>query len=353
MSMQEVARVAGVSVATVSRVLNDPAKVGAETQARVNEAIRTLEYAPNASARSLRTQRSRVLGVVLPTLLNPVFAECLKGIADAAATAGHAILPFFTDYSVERESQAVNQLLASNVEGLVLVVSNPETSRALARLAEQRRPYVLAYNHHPHHPCVTVDGENAMAALIAHLAGLGHRRIAMVTGHLHVSDRAQQRSRGYRKGMEAAGLALVEVPFIDSPSVGASPDVGSHAVEADSSAEIVGRLLRRGDRPTALIGSNDLIAMRCMRAARLLGLRIPQDISIVGFDGIGLGAELFPRLATVAQPNEDIGRQCVLQLLRGVEQQALLSASAGVLLPHAFDAAESCGMSPSLHSFTP
>src|SRR5690606_37568038 len=127
-----------------------------------------------------------------------------------------------------------------------------------------------------------------------------------VTGHLRMSDRAQQRSRGYRKGMENAGLEslpLVEVPFIDRQF--SEPEHGLG--QEDSAVEIVSQLLQGADRPTALIGSNDLIAIRCVRAARLLGLSIPGDISIVGFDGIGLGAELFPRLATVAQPNEEIG----------------------------------------------
>ena len=342
MSIVDVARVAGVSVATVSRVLNSPDKVGEEAQARVRAAIKSLGYAPNTSARSLRTQRSRVLGVVLPTLLNPVFAECMTGIAAAAAAADYAILPVFTNYCVAHESQAVNQLLASNVEGVVLVVSNPETSPALELLRKQQRPYVLAYNLHPAHPCVTVDSEAAMASLIAYLVGLGHRRIAMVTGHLHMSDRAQQRSRGYHKGMRDAGLEslpLVEVPFIDRQFSVTELDSG----QDDSAVSIVSQLLRGDQRPTALIGSNDLIAIRCMRAARLSGLDIPQDVSIVGFDGIGLGAELFPRLATVAQPNEDIGRHCVRLLLQGVTQQTLLPVSSGVLLPHRLDYAESCG----------
>lgn len=124
----DVAKAAQVSVATVSRVINEPEKVGDKTLQRVQAAIQALGYEPNASARSLRSQRSRVIGVVLPTLLNPVFAECLKGIADTATRGGYAILPFFTEYHLERESQAVALLLASNVEGIVLVVSNPARS---------------------------------------------------------------------------------------------------------------------------------------------------------------------------------------------------------------------------------
>ena len=184
MNIQEVGRQAGVSVATVSRVFNLPDKVSPATRAHVEQIAKSLGYLPNASARTLRTQRSRVLGVVLPTLLNPVFAECLNGIASSAAAAGYAILPITTDYQLEQEDRAVNLLLSSNVDGMVLVVSNPDTSLALGKLVETRTPYVLAYNRHPDHPCVSVDSERAVTELVAQLAGLGHRHIALVTGHL-------------------------------------------------------------------------------------------------------------------------------------------------------------------------
>lgn len=342
----DVAKAAQVSVATVSRVINEPEKVGDKTLQRVQAAIQALGYEPNASARSLRSQRSRVIGVVLPTLLNPVFAECLKGIADTATRGGYAILPFFTEYHLERESQAVALLLASNVEGIVLVVSNPARSPALGRLSKTACPYVLAYNQHPEHPCVTVNGEQAMIELIGHLAKQGHRRIAMVSGHLHVSDRAQQRSRGYLKGMDRAGLApmpLLEVPFMDQ-----TPDDRAASAPKKSGLHLacVARLLRQTDRPTAVIGSNDLIAIRCLRTAQQIGLRVPQDISIIGFDGIGLGTELFPRPATIVQPNEEIGRHCIGLLLGAIARQQPVPAQESILLPYTFDPGESCAPSP-------
>src|SRR3989344_4539073 len=175
MSILEVAREAGVSVATVSRVFNVPDKVAPATREHVENIARTLGYLPNASARTLRTQRSRVLGVVLPTLTNPVFAECLEGIAQAAVAGGYAISPFTTDYRLDQEDRAVNLLLAGNVDGMILVVSNPATSTALQRLAEVGLPYVLAYNHHPDHPCVSVHSELAVAGVVTHLATPGPR----------------------------------------------------------------------------------------------------------------------------------------------------------------------------------
>jgi len=327
MTIQDVAREAGVSVATVSRAFNLPDKVTPATRDLVLGVADRLGYSPNASARTLRTQRSRVIGVVLPTLLNPVFAECLEGIARAAALGGYAILPFTTDYQLAQEERAVHLLLAGNVDGLILVVSQPEASAALARLAATGLPYVLAYNRHPGHACVSVDSEGAVADLVARLVALGHQRIAMVSGLLAASDRAQQRCRGYRRGMETAGLApppVVEVPFVET------------------AVDEVAQLLRGADRPTALVCSNDLIAIRCLRAAHKAGLAVPRDLSVVGFDGIALGQDLTPVLSTVAQPNADIGRCSVELLIQAMAANTPLAPGASLTLPHHFRAGESC-----------
>jgi DNA-binding LacI/PurR family transcriptional regulator len=327
MSIQSVAAKAGVSVATVSRAFNFPDKVTPATRELVERVARELHYVPNASARTLRTQRSRALGVVLPTLLNPTFAECLQGIAHAAIAGGYAIIPVTTGYQLDEEERAVHLLLAGNVDGLILVVSNPSTSAALDRLRSTDTPYVLAYNRHPDHPCVTVDGEAAVADAVARLVLLGHRRIAMVSGTLAASDRAQQRYRGYQKGMADAGLdapALIEVPFVES------------------AVDLLAQLLQAKVRPTALVCSNDLLAIRSIRAAHLSGLDVPGDLSVVGFDGIALGEDLTPALTTIAQPNSEIGRRSVELLVQAMAGGAALQAEASLLLPCFFRDGESC-----------
>lgn len=327
MSIKELAVQAGVSPATVSRVFNLPGKVNANTRAHVLKLAQSLGYVPNASARSLRTQRSRVLGVVLPTLLNPVFAECLDGIAKAASTAGYAILPITTDYKLEQEDQAVQELLAGNVDGMVLVVSNPATSKALERLRATKRPYVLAYNRHVDHPCVAVNSEQAMQEVVARLVSMGHRRITLISGQLAASDRAQQRQRGFCAGMAAQGLdgsQWLEVPFVET------------------AVQEIHALLEHTPRPTALVCSNDLIAIRSLRAAHLAGLRVPQDISITGFDGIALGEDLTPMLSTVTQPNTNIGRCAVELLVKALTDGLPLAPSASLLVAHGFRVGESC-----------
>jgi DNA-binding LacI/PurR family transcriptional regulator len=188
-------------------------------------------------------------------------------------------------------------------------------------------PYVLAYNRHPDHPCVSVDSEGAVADAVTRLVLLGHRRIAMVSGTLAASDRAQQRYRGYQRGMAEAGLdapALIEVPFVET------------AVDA-----LCAQLQVR-QRPTALVCSNDLLAIRSIRAAHLSGLAVPDDLSVVGFDGIALGEDLTPALTTIAQPNSDIGRHSVELLMQAMAGGTALRADASLLLPHAFRDGESC-----------
>ncbi|HSV61126.1 MAG TPA: LacI family DNA-binding transcriptional regulator [Variovorax sp.] len=322
---QDVADASSVSVATVSRVFNFPDKVLPATRKRVQAAAQRLGYLPNASARTLRTQRSRVLGVVLPTLLNPVFAEWLQGLAQAATLHGYSIVPLTTEYQLPLEERAVNLLLAGNVDGMILVVSNPARSRALKKLGKSRIPYVLAYNRHPAHPCVSVDGEQAVASVVAELVGLGHRRIAMVSGQLAASDRAQQRHRGYLSGMRAAGLkpALLEVPFVDT----AAGEIKS--------------FMKRKAAPTALVCSNDLLAIRSVRALRLAGLQVPGDVTVVGFDGIALGRDLTPALSTVVQPNAAIGKMAVELVMQVLASRQRLDATASVTLPWTFREGES------------
>lgn len=331
MSIQRVALEAGVSVATVSRAFNQPDSVRPETRSRVASAARRVNYRPNASARTLRTQKSRVLGVVLPTLLNPVFAECLQGVAEAAAAGGYAIVPMTTEYRLADELRAVSALCAAGVDGIVLVVSNPASSVALRQLKADGVRYVLAYNRHARHPCVSVDGIEALVEAVARLAALGHRRIAMVSGQRTASDRAQLRFSGFLQGMTIARLKplpLIEVPFVET------------------ALEQIAAALRGPHRATALLCSNDLLAIRAMRAAHLCGLAVPGELSVVGFDGIALGEDLTPALSTITQPNHEIGRKSVELLIGALANGRLLDARSSLSMPHGFRTGESCAAPP-------
>ena len=329
-NIKDVAREAGVSIATVSRTFSAPEKVNSKTRLHIQHVAHQLGYIANSSAQILRTRRSHVLGVVLPTLLNPVFAECLDGIAAAAHASGYSIMPVTTDYEQDSEEHAVQTFIAANVDAVLLVVSHPEKSSALQVLQTKHIPYVLAYNLHPDHPCVTVDSQAAVADVVTQLANQGHKNIAMVAGHLNASDRAQQRYRGYLDAMQQAGLPprdLIEVPFIEN------------------SVAQIGKALARADRPSALFCSNDLLAIRSVRAAREIGLAIPDDLSVVGFDGIALGMDLIPRLTTIMQPNQEMGRTCVNLLVQALTQDWLPNTTHSKILPYTLRAGESAYLS--------
>lgn len=330
-SIIDIATRAGVSPSTVSRVFNNPDLVQESTREAVLNAAHATGYRPNASARTLRTQRSQVLGIVLPTLDNPVFAECLQGVTAATARMGYAIMPVITHYRLEAEQEAVEQLRAYGVDGVILVVSDAATSQAIQRLLAHDLPYVLVYNRHPDHPCVSVAGDTAMHEIVQGLAGIGHRRISMVCGRLAASDRAQQRYAGFQEAMRLAGLAssaLIEVPFIET-----------------AIREIVDAL-QQPARPTALVCSNDLVAVRAMRAAHEYGLRIPDDISITGFDGIGIGHELTPSLSTVVQPNAEMGAAAANWLIDAITGRRLPPPHESITLPYQLRWAESCAAAP-------
>jgi len=305
-TIQDVANHAGVSPATVSRVLNDSSAVTTSTAGRVRRAVAALDFRPNLAGRALRATRTRSLGVVLPTLGNPVFAECLAGIEAAARAQAHSLGLVTTGYERAAEAAAVESLLRQRVDGLLLTVADAARNRVLDALDRDRVPYVLVFNQlaHAGRATVSVDNRAAARAAIEHLLALGHRAIRMVTGQFRQSDRARLRYRGYCDALRAAGvepLPPLQMPFL-------APDARRPLVEG----------LNARPRPTAFFCSNDLLALTVIRDLRALGRRVPEDISVAGFDGIRVGELTAPSLTTVVQPAEDIGRAAVELLLRRI-----------------------------------
>lgn len=306
-TIREVAQSAGVSVATVSRVLNASGQVSAQAEQVVRQAAATLGFRPNLVGRSLRGVRTRTFGVMLPTLLHPVFAECLQGIESAAQSQGYAITLSTTGYRADAEEAASERLLQQRVDGLILTVADAASSPLLDKLDAEGVPYVLAFNQTSERtaklrPTVGVDNRKAAQQMVAHLLELGHQRIELVAGQFMQSDRSRQRFAGYQDAMLAVGLpvnAPLELPF-DS---------------TDVRAELQDLLVKR-DAPTALFCTNDQLAMTVIRDLRRMGLRVPQDVSVAGFDGVRVGEWMSPVLSTVVQPNADIGRTAVELLLQ-------------------------------------
>lgn len=304
-TIKAVALQAGCSIATVSRAINAPHMLTPQTLGRVQTAIVTLGFQPNYIGRQLRAERTQLLGVLLPALSNPVFAECVHGIEEAAEGAGYRLLLMTSRYETQREANGVQTLLSQRVDGLILTVADAARNAMLDRLERENVPYVLTYNPcgetAPGRPSVSVDNRLASRQAVNLLVARGHRRILMLTGMLQASDRAQQRFLGYCDALSAAGL---------TPAPPLEIDFNAERLPASA----MRTLCRRRARPTAIFCSNDLLAMVAMRSLRDAGLRLPEDMSIVGFDGLSIGELLSPSLATVYQPSREIGARAWAEL---------------------------------------
>jgi len=325
-TIKDVAAHAGFSIATVSRAINAPHTVNVVTLAKVRQAIEALKFQPSSLGRQLRGERTRLIGVVLPTLANPVFAECLQGIDDLAAAQGYRLMLMTTQYDEERERHAIETLRAQRVEGLIMTVADGDMHPLLDELDANGPLYVLMHNDTRHRPSVSVDNHQAAYDGVRMLIAHGHRRILMLAGALSASDRARQRHAGYALAMRQAGLVPAPALEVDFNSDEIAPSVLTY-------------LTRDRQRPTALFCSNDLLAMTVMRSLRRAQVRVPQDMSILGFDGLAMGELLAPPLASIGTPNREIGRSAWLQLMARIGTEdgpgsPGLQASPPMTLPH-------------------
>ena len=307
-TINDVASRAGVSRATAARAFSNPELLSSKTLKRVQQAADTLSFTPNLVARQLRTQTTHLLGVVLPSLRNPVFAELLHHLQLRAREHGYTLAIATTEYDHDSEQSIIAELLSRQVDGLILTVADAANSNTLQQLDTDNVPYVLVYNQspHSHHLTFGVDNRAAMHEATAQLIHLGHRNIAMVAGIRIQSDRAHWRYQGYVDAMHAAGLE--PQPLIEMPS------------HTRTDADVLLPHLTGQNRLTALLASNDLLALNTMRMVRDAGFSIPDDISIIGFDGIDIGRFSQPELTTIEQPAQDIAFASVdtlLSLLRG------------------------------------
>ncbi|WP_097458579.1 LacI family DNA-binding transcriptional regulator [Mangrovitalea sediminis] len=322
-----VAKRAGVSRATAARAFSQPELVRQSTCERVLEAARELSFRPNRLAQQLRTQATRMIGVLIPDLRNPVFAEQLQAMEVAAREQGYALLVTTTGYDASREADVIEEMLCQRVDGLVLTVADAENSEVLVKLAQESVPFVLVYNQPATDEvaAVTVDNRWAMYDATQHLLALGHRQIGMVAGPVAQSDRARLRYEGYCQAMEEQ--ALTARPVIEMPQ------------HTQASFPLLAPQLSGPEGLTALLCSNDLLALSVISDLQRRGYRVPDDVSVIGFDGIELGDLFYPSLCSVVQPRAIIGRTAVSVLLArmGGEQPAVKR------LPHQLRKGESAG----------
>ncbi len=301
--VKDVARHAGVSVGTVSNVLNRPQAVAVPTRERVESAMVELGFVRNASARQLRAGRSQTVGAILMDLSNPFYTELARGIEDRLAQDDHTLMLCSSDEDPDREARYVRLFAEQGVRG-VLVTPFSTTRDRLKQLAKLGIPAVLIDARSARFPSVSVDNVAGAKAAVAHLLEQGHRRIGFVNGPLEIQQCAD-RAEGVRQAVAEAGL-LAEDVLISRSVDPTTADEGQRAVSA---------LLDDDTGATAIFCVNDIVALGVMRELRLRHLTIPDDMAVVGYDDIHFAAELMTPLTSVRQPMHQIGWTAVELLL--------------------------------------
>lgn len=331
-TIKDVARQAGVSIATVSRAINRPETVGKLVMARVRDAIATLDYVPDRTARSLVSRRFNAVGAIVPTVDNAIFAKGIQSLQNRLNDAGYTLLLASTEYDEHRELVALQSLIEHGVDGIVLV--GTAHSAAMLRLLEQRKmPYVntWSYDGSLAAPCIGFDNRAAMARLTHYLADLDHARIAMIAGVTRHNDRASERVAGVMQALAARGLALPGEWLIERPYT-----IGD-------GRQAAARLLAGATPPTALICGNDILAFGALFECQARGVRVPVDVSITGFDDVDLASHVSPTLTTMRVPAIEMGRSAADYLVQrhagrathdGVELQAELIVRGSTAPPH-------------------
>jgi LacI family transcriptional regulator len=302
-TLQDVARVAGVSTATVSRCLNTPDRVVAQTRDRVLEAVRDLGYAPNFGARALAAKRTNTIGAIIPTMENAIFARGLQAFQEQLARDGYTLLVASSSYVPEVEEDQIRMLLARGADALLLI--GFERSEAVYRMLHQRgTPFVIAWAFETDtpYPAIGFDNRAAMRGLARQVFAQGHRKVAIISAPRASNDRARARVEGIRdaareSGVDPATFALIETPY-----------------GIENGADALAQLMSRSEPPTAVMCGNDVLAVGALGMARTLGLSVPKELSITGFDDIELARVVTPKLTTVHVPHREMGQEAARML---------------------------------------
>lgn len=307
-TIRDVARIANVSTATVSRVINSPEKVRPQTRELVHQAMGHCRYEYNALARGFVTKRSHTLGLIVPTISNPIFAESTRGVQDYAAPKGYQIILGNSYYQDREEGKLLKVLRERQVEGL-LITTTSLRGKPIKELLESGFPFVLLYSTVRKGPISAVGVDNFRGGYEAtrHLIDLGHRRIGMLAGSFDFSDRSFHRWHGYRRCLRKHGITYDSKLVIQSQ------------YDLVGGRDGVKTLFGLKESPTAIFCSNDYLAIGAMEGARELGLRVPEDLSLVGFDDMEISSFVSPRLTTIKQPAYYMGRLGTEILLRQIE----------------------------------
>lgn len=303
-SIRKVSKVAGVSVATVSRAMRHPDRVKEETRKKVFEAIEAVGYRPNMMARNFRAKKAFAVVVLVPNIANPFFSRVIRGIEQGAQQEGYAVLLGDTEGSKEREAEYVSLVTSRQADGVIQLSAGVDNVLEALGQTDGPPPLVNACEIAVGHGCPTVHIDNVGAAKMAveHLIELGHKRIGIVLGPGD-SPLTRDRLEGYSRALSGAGIEIDKRLIV----------AGDFSLGSGRGA--VAALRAVNDPPTAIFCCNDEMAIGAMHRVKKDGFRVPEDISIMGFDDIEFASYVDPTLTTVSQPTEELGKVAISVLL--------------------------------------
>lgn len=307
-TLDDVARVAGVSPATVSRSLNTPGLVSKSTLRRVKQAVEQLGYTPHFGARHMAAKRTKTIGAIIPTMENAIFAEGLQAFQEQLRTHGYTLLVSSSSYDPEVEAEQVRALASRGADGILLI--GYWRKAAIYDFLKQRNiPFLLSWAFAANNvlPAIGFDNRASMYELCGQIFDMGHRQFGVISGTVEGNDRASNRLKGITERLNIAGINLENVPIVETP----------YGIQ--NGADALEKIMRGDNRPTVIMCGNDVLAVGAIQRAQEMGLDVPTDVSITGFDGIELANVVTPRLTTVRIPHSDMGRMAADELVRMVE----------------------------------
>ena len=311
-SLGDVAQHAGVSTATVSRVLNNPEKVAAKSRMAVNASIDLLGYIPDGAARALASRHSGIVGAIVPTLDNALFAAGIQSLQRRLKQHDYTLIVASNEYDLAEELNGVKMLLRQGVDALLLVGSQHDP--ALLQLLEEKRvPYIncWAWDAGSVQPFIGFDNRKAARKIADYLLDLGHVDLAVIAGRTENNDRARDRVLGIRDAIEARNLRLAPEKIIER----------SYSVK--QGREAMRRLLQMDSLPTAVLCGNDILAMGAVVECQSSGIGIPDEISITGFDDLDMSSQIRPALTTIHVPSAEMGENSADYLVAQIRQEPL------------------------------
>ncbi len=326
-SIKEVAELAGVSIATVSRCMNSPDKVSEKTRIKVQDAILKTGYTPNTLAQSFRRGRTNMVMVVLSSIGDPFFTEVMRGIRNAADAKGYSIIINETQFNTMTADEIAAMVVSRQTDGIILLASmSPFGTEVLSAKSHRALPIVIGCEtvsaELSVYPSVHIDNVAAATEATDYLILQGHQRVGLICGSAK-SLLTKDREFGYRSAMHQAGLDIEEGWVVHGD------------LTIDGSIRATRSLLNHRHPPTAIFCTTDEMAIGCMHAIKSAGMRIPQDISVMGFDDTRYAAVMDPPLTTIGQPAAEIGERVMYRLCREIDRGAgNKSSNEPELVPH-------------------